>query len=434
MNLWALLTGVGLLALNAMFTAAEFALVAARRSQVEQLAEAGSRAARLALAGQRELSLMLAGAQLGITITSLGLGAVTEPAVHAGLDSLLAGTPLPRAVSATLSLVLALGLVMFLHIILGDLAPKSWAISAPDRVLLLLAIPFRGFVQVLRPFIRVLNAASNSAVRALGVEPRDELASAHSPTDLALLLDESAERGTLPSEQQALLSRAIDLSGLDAEAAMVPRPEVVTVEASADLDEVEDVARASGRSRLAVVDGDLDRLVGVLHIKDVLTVPASRRAGKAAHGFARPALLAPESRPLEDLLVDMRRERQHVAFVVDEYGSVTGLIALEDVLEELIGEFEDESDGRGRVQRRADGAWLVPGALRPDELAAHVGVHLPDGEWETLAGYLMASLERMPRLGDRVEHDGAILEVVALDRHRVVQVAITPAGGDGRLT
>lgn len=425
MSGWALLVGLALLAMNGLFVAAEFALLAARRPRIEQLAAAGSVPARWALASLRELSLMLAGAQLGITIASLGLGAVAEPAVHAGLDALLVGTPLPRAVSATVSLVLALGLVMFLHMVAGDLAPKSWAISSPDRVILLLAIPFRGFVQALRPFIRLLNAASNSAVRAVGVEPRDELATAHSPTDLLRLLEESAQRGTLAAEQGALLTRAIDLSGLDAEAAMVPRPDVVTIDADADLDAVEQVARASGRSRLPVVDGDLDRLVGILHIKDVLALPLAERAGRSAHGFARQALLVPESRPLEDLLVDMRRRHQHVAVVIDEHGSVTGLVTLEDVLEELIGEFEDESDGRGRVQRRADGAWLVPGALRPDELAAHVGVELPDGEWETVAGYLTASLDRLPQLGDRVEHAGALLEVTAVDGHRVVQVAVT---------
>ncbi|QBI21445.1 HlyC/CorC family transporter [Egibacter rhizosphaerae] len=426
MSLSAIALGIGLLLANGLFVAAEFALLAARRARIEQLAEDGSFAARSALAGLQQLSMMLAGAQLGITMASLGLGAVAEPAVHAWLDGILAETAIPRPVSATASLVLALGLVIFLHLVVGEMAPKSWAISAPERAILLLAVPFRGFVWVLGPFIRLLNAASNAVVRSFGVEPQDELAMAHAPGDLALLLEESARQGTLPRDQETLLSRAIDLSGLDAEAAMVPRTDIWAVDAAADPETIEEVARRSGRSRLPVMDGGLDQPVGVVHVKDALTLTDDERSHRTAQSLARQTLYAPESRPLEDLLVDMRDQRRHLVFVVDEFGSVTGLVTLEDVLEELIGEFYDESDRRERIHRRADGVWLVPGTLRPDELAAQTGLQLPPGEWETVAGYLMASLGRLPQTGDGVEHEGTRLEAAVVDGHRVVQVAVSP--------
>lgn len=421
----ALLVALALLAANGFFVAAEFAILSARQSKVEALAAEGSRAARSALAALRELSLMLAGAQLGITMASLGLGAVAEPALHHGLDVLLAGTPLPRAVSLTLSLVLALAITVFLHMVIGEMAPKSWAISDPQRAALLLAPPFRLFVRALRPFIRLLNWSANSVVRAFGVEPQQQLAYAHTPTDLVMLLAESAEEGKLHAEETTLLTRAIDLSGLDAESAMTPRRDIVAVPADADVTEIERVASRSGRSRLPVFSGDLDRYLGVLHVKDLLDVTPEDRARIRARALARPAMATPESRPLEELMLDMRSQRQHIALVVDEFGSVVGLVALEDVLEELIGDFEDESDRRRAVTRRADGAVLVPGSLRPHEIAHLLAVDLPEGEWETLGGFLMASVERVPAIGDVVETDDLRLEVTRMDGHRVAEVAVT---------
>lgn len=433
MNLSAALAAVALLAANGTFVAAEFALLAARRSRLEQLAADGRRGAAHALAGVRELSLMLAAAQLGITMCSLGLGAVAEPAVEDGLARLLGLAGLPPAATHAVAFALALALVVFLHMVVGEMAPKSWAISDPERSALLLARPFRAFTRLVRPFIRLLNAMANAAVRLVGVEPRDELAVSHSPADLLLLVADSAQRGTLPEEQSELLSRAIDLSALDAQSAMVPRRDVVAASADAGVDELERLARETGRSRLPVCDGELDRIRGILHVKDLLAVPDDQRAEVTAAALARPALVAPESRPLEQLMLDMRRDRQHVAIVVDEYGTVTGLVALEDLLEELIGEFEDESDRPagdrdGRLaRRRSDDAVLVPGALRPDELAERAGVALPEGEWETAAGYVIAVLGRLPEVGDTVDAEGWRLEVTKMDGHRIVELAVHPA-------
>ncbi|HVL98876.1 MAG TPA: hemolysin family protein [Egibacteraceae bacterium] len=426
----AALVGLALLLANGAFVAAEFALLAARRSRLEQLAGEGRRAAAHALAAVRELSLMLAAAQLGITMCSLGLGAVAEPALERGLSQLLVLAALPEGARHAIAFALALSIVVFLHMVVGEMAPKSWAISDPERSAMLLARPFRAFAAVVRPFIRLLNALANGLVRLVGVQPQDELAATHSPTDLLMLVAESAQQGTLPPEQSDLLARALDLSDLDAQAAMTPRSDIVAVRADAGIDELERLARETGRSRIPVRDGELDRIRGVVHVKDLLAVPAEQRARVTAATLARPALVAPESRPLDSLMLDMRRDRQHVAIVVDEFGTVTGLVALEDLLEELIGEFEDESDrpgSAGHVLRRRppDGALLLPGALRPDELADRTGVAVPEGEWETVAGYVIAQLGRLPRVGDAVPvPDGSRLEVTTMQGHRILELAL----------
>jgi CBS domain containing-hemolysin-like protein len=423
----AALAAVALLIANGFFVAAEFALLATRRARMERLALEGARGAKQALAGLRELSLMLAAAQLGITMASLGLGAVAEPALAHAIERLLHPVELPAGVSHGIALTLALSVVVFFHMVVGEMAPKSWAIAAPERAALRLAPAFRAFALALRPFIRVLNVLGNAVVRLAGVEPQDELAMVHSPSDLMLLLDESSEQGTLAHEQHDLLTRALELSGLDAQAVMTPRRDIVAVPADADADEIEALARRTGRSRLPVYEADLDRIRGVLHVKDLLVLDAAERARVHAGSLARPALVVPESRALEDLLIDMRRRRVHIAVVADEYGSVSGLVSLEDVIEELIGDFEDESDRRAHAfRRRADGAYIVPGSLRPDEVQEHVDVDLPEGEWETMAGLVIGRMQRLPSVGDVIDVDGVHLEVVRMDGHRIVELALTP--------
>jgi CBS domain containing-hemolysin-like protein len=424
-NLWALLAGVVLLGLNGFFVAAEFALLAARASRIEQLAEEGDRRAGYALAGIRELSLMLAGAQLGITMASLGLGAVAEPALHHGLEALLEGVSVPHGVSSALAFTIALSIVVFLHMVVGEMAPKSWAISHPEESALILAGPFRAFVLVFRLGIRMLNGLANMVVRLCGVEPRDAVAETHSPADLLMVMDASVVHGTLGVQQHEMLTRALDLSGLDAQAVMIPRHDIVAVPAQASVDELERIASETGRSRLPVFDGELDRVLGILHVKDLLALDGPERDTTTARGLARPALITPESRPVEELMLDMRQQRQHVAIVVDEYGTVTGVAALEDLLEEIIGEFEDESDRRARPLRRsADGALLVPANLRPDELEDRAGVALPEGEWETVAGFIISELGTLPEVGDTVEADSARFVVTKTEGNRMLECAL----------
>jgi CBS domain containing-hemolysin-like protein len=418
---------IALLVVNAFFVAAEFALLASRRSRMEALAASGNRAAAAALGSLRELSLTMASAQLGITLASLALGAVAEPTLAHGLETLFGRTALPEGLARALGLGLGLGIITLAHVIVGELAPKSWAISHPERSALLVAQPFRLFTVAVRPIIFALNATANGIVRLLGQTPQNELALAHSPADLRLLLDESAAHGLLDEAQQTLLSRAIDLSDLDAEAAMVPRADIVAVDAGAGIDELERVASTTGRSRIPVYEQQLDQLRGILHVKDLLAVAPDDRATTNASTLARPAMVTPESRSVQDLLVDMREQRQHIAVVVDEYGGVSGLVTMEDLLEELIGNFEDESDELTLgVRRRPGGALSLPGMLRPDELATATGIELPDGPWETVAGYVLAELGRLPTPGDRLVTAAGAFRVRGMDGYRITELELRP--------
>jgi CBS domain containing-hemolysin-like protein len=428
----ALVAGIVLLAGNGFFVAAEFALLAARRSRVEQLAADGDRRARHALAGIRELSLMLAGAQLGITVCSLLLGAVAEPAIAHLVEDVLGGVvDLPSGVLHAISFAVALSLVVFLHMVVGEMAPKSWAISHPEASALALARPFRAFALVFRPVIRLLNLTANAVIRLVGVQPQDELAMAHAPADLLLLLEESAGHGAIAPDEHRLLTRSLELSGLDAGAAMTPRRDVVAVAGDQPATEIAAVARASGRSRVLVHEGDLDHVVGVVHAKDVLLLDPAERRATTARDLARPVPVTHEDHLLEDLLVEMRTGRQHLAVVADEHGIVSGIVTLEDVIEELIGEFEDESDRRWRRCRPlGDGSYLLVGSLRPDELAERTGVTLPTGDWDTVAGFMIARLDRIPTVGDTVRLPGVTLTVTATEGYAVTEIRMAASAGE----
>jgi CBS domain containing-hemolysin-like protein len=339
----ALLLAVVFLVANGFFVAAEFALLAARRSRLEQLAEAGDSRARRAVRSLRELTVMLAGAQLGITIASLGLGAVAEPAVARLFeDALEAVVDLPSGVLHTISFVVALSIVVFLHMVVGEMAPKSWAITHPESSARQLITPFRAFTTLFRPFLLGLNHAANAMVKAVGVEPREELSLALSSAELQVLLQRSLAEGAIDTETHDLLSRSLQLSGLQAADAMTPRSEIVAVPLTASLDEVEDIARTTRRARLVVYGGSLDDVVGVVLARDVLAVDDGDRAATTLQDLLRGVVVIGTHDALEDLLVDMRARRLQLAVVRDEPGTVVGLVTVQDVLDELVGEFEGE--------------------------------------------------------------------------------------------
>jgi CBS domain containing-hemolysin-like protein len=344
----ALLIAVVLLIFNGFFVAAEFALLAARRSKLEHAMDEGDRRARHAIAGIRQLSLMLAGAQLGITMASLGLGAVAEPAVAHLLEDLLGLAGVPEALTHAIAFAIALSIVVFFHMVVGEMAPKSWAIADPERSALLLAGPFRAFVSLFRPFIAALNGSANLAVRAVGVQPQDERAQAHSAAELALLLQQSAVEGTILQEQAALFERALRLSGLTAVDAMTPRSEIVAVPTSAGIEEVEAAAQESGRRRLVVFGDGLDDVRGVVHARDILLLDETGRHRATAGDLARSVLVTTAQSALEDLLLDMRSQRSRFAVAMADDGSVAGVVTLQRVLEALIGrEHGGPADAQG---------------------------------------------------------------------------------------
>ena len=428
-----LVAAVALLIANGFFVGAEFALIAARRTRIEQLAAEGNARAATALASIRELSFMLAGAQLGITMASLGLGFVAEPAVAHAIESGLQGiVDLPEGLLHSISFVVALGIVVFFHMVVGEMAPKNIAIAEPERTALWLALPMRVYVNVLRPFIYLLNAAANGALRLMRVDPIDEVTSVHTPQEIATMIVEAGEGGMLEEFKQRLLSGAIELGARDAGAAMVPRTEITAVPSAATPADVERVVVESGHSRIPVFSEDIDHVLGFIHAKDLLRVPDDERDSALRPDLFRQMLIVPESRKLRPLLIDMRRERRHLALVIDEHGGTAGIVTLEDLLEELVGEIRDEYDVRELgVERLDERRYLVPGSLRIDEAATRLGVELPEGDYETVAGFLMDRLGRIPTRRDAVEHDGWRLRVRSMQRRRVVQVLIEPARGRG---
>lgn len=415
-----------LLALNGFFVAAEFALLAARRSRIEQLAAEGDRRARHALAGLREITLMLAGAQLGITMCSLGLGAVAEPAVAGIIEGILGEAfSLSDTTRHIIAFSIGLSIVVFLHMVVAEMAPKSWAIAHPEKSALLLARPFRLFVNVLRPLIRFLNGLANVVVKAVGVEPQDERAMAHSPSDLLLLIEESAGHGGIAAEEHELLARSLELSGLTAADAMTVRRDIVAVGADATAAFVASEAHRTGRTRVVVHEGDLDHVRGFVHVKDVLRLANGTWATTSAGSVTRPIMVTPEHHGLEDLLLEMRTRRHHIALVVDEHGMVMGLVTLEDVIEELIGDFDDESDRPlGDARPLPDGGWEIPGTMRGELFEECTGVALPEGDWQTVAGYVIDALDEIPAEGERVHTELGEFEVVAMDGYAIETIHV----------
>jgi len=412
---------VVLLALNGFFVAAEFALLASRRSRIEQLAADGDRRARHALAGLRELTLMLAGAQLGITMCSLGLGAVAEPAVAGMIEGVLGEAfNLSDTARHVIAFAIALSVVVFLHMVVAEMAPKSWAIAHPEKSALLLARPFRFFVSLFRPLIRLLNGLANITVRAVGVEPQDARAMAHSPGDLLLLIKESAGHGGIAAEEHELLARSLELSGLTAADAMTVRRDIVAVGAEVTADMVAAEAHRTGRTRVVVHEGDLDHVRGFVHAKDVLRLENGSWSSTQAGALARPIMVTPEHHGLEDLLLDMRTRRQHISLVVDEHGLVLGLVTLEDVIEQLIGDFDDESDHRlGDTEALPDGGWRIPGTMRADLFEELTGTPLPAGDWQTVAGYVIDALDEIPAEGECVLTELGEFEVIEMDGYAI---------------
>jgi CBS domain containing-hemolysin-like protein len=347
---WALVLSFVLLALNGFFVAAEFALVGSKRYRLEQAAAEGSRAARAALEGSRELSVMLAGAQLGITLCTLGLGALAEPAIEHVLGPALHAMGLPDTASHVVAFVVALVVVGFLHLVVGEMAPKSWAITDPERSALLLALPFRAFARLTRPALVVFNGLANGVLRLAKVEPQDQLAQVHGPEELRILLEQSREHGTLAADQEQLLTSMLQLLRTTVASVMQPVDQLVTVPAEATAERIEAISRGCGRSRLAVATPG-GELVGLVHVRDAVRATTFGRPATAAELMTEPFVL-PATATVTEAVAAMRAERAQLALARGGERTV-GFVALEDLLEEVIGEFDDETDAvpQGRRMR-----------------------------------------------------------------------------------
>jgi len=423
-----------LIVANGMFVAAEFSLVTVDRGRVRQLAEAGDRGAVGIWAAVRRLSFHLSGAQLGITITSLLLGVLAEPAIADLLRPAIGALPGLHAADTSQAVAVALALLLatLAQMVLGELVPKNAALARPLLIARLSVPPQRAFSAVFGPLIRAFNAAADAIVRALGAEPQEELASARSPEELSLLLRLSAEAGTLPPSTAAMLHRALRFGEKTAAEAMTPRTDCVTMPAAATISDLLATARRSGHLRFPVCGPDVDDIPGTVAVVDALAVPDAERATTPLTAIVRPAVLVPESVDLTAVLTRLHAEAAELAVVVDEYGGFAGIISAEDLAEELIGELADEYDRPDAesaepapVRLGPGQTAILPAVLRADEVAERSGFTMPDGPYETLAGLILDRLSRLPEVGEHVDVDGWTLQVAGMGPHRIERVRLT---------
>jgi CBS domain containing-hemolysin-like protein len=413
---------------TALFVAAEFSLTTLERSQVDHhAAVAGDRKARNIQRAHRSLSFQLSGAQLGITITTLITGYIAEPAIAHLLQPVLAAVGLPAGAATPIAVILALLLATALSMVLGELVPKNLAIARPLQTARAVAGLQVRFSQVLRWLIKGLNGSANWIVRRLGVEPAEELRSARSPEELGSLVRSSAEHGTLDVGTATLLDRSLRFGDRTAGELMTPRVQVEALRGDSTVLDLVDVAVRTGFSRFPVHGGDLDDVRGVVHVKQVFSVPAAQRATTRVSSLARPVLTVPESLDGDTLLVRLRSSSLQVGLVVDEYGGTAGLVTLEDLVEEIVGDVRDEHD-RGEaspVRSLGRDSWIVSGLLRDDEVAEATGFRMPEGDYETLAGLVLARLGRIPEVNDEIQVHGWRITVLRMDRHRIAELRVT---------
>jgi len=431
-----LLPALGLLAVvaltlgTAVAVASEFSLTALERSRVDRhAATVDDRRARAIARAHRNLSFQLSGCQLAITITTLVTGYIAEPAVASLIRPGLAAVGVPDRFVGGLATTLALVLATVLSMVFGELVPKNVAIADPLRTARAVVWIQAGFARALSRPIAVLNAAANALVRAVGVEPIEELRSARSPDELGSLVRASALRGTLDAATATLMDRSLRFTERVAEDLMTPRTRVTTLTADDTLADLVAHARRTGISRFPVCADDPDTVLGVVHVKQAFAVPAPARATTTLRESVQPVPTVPQSLDGDALMTTLRGSGLQLAVVVDEYGGVAGIVTLEDVLEEIVGEVRDEHDrdehdhGPG-VRPFGRDAWLVSGLLRTDEVSDAVGFPVPPGDYETLAGLVLARLGRIPDVGDDLVVDGWRLTVVRRDRNRVAELRL----------
>ncbi len=431
--LWSVLGVLAVLALTlgaALFVAAEFSLTTLERSQVEaHVAAVGDRKAKQVQRAHRSLSFQLSGAQLGITISTLVTGYIAQPALGELFQGPLEATGLSSRVAEAVALAIALGLATALSVILGELVPKNLAIARPLTTARAVAGGQVRFSRLFQWLIVVLNSSANWVVRRLGVEPAEELRSARSPDELWSLVSSSAEHGTLDQGTATLLARAIRFTDRVAEDLMTPRVQVVALCASDTVRDLVATTRATGFSRFPVHGGDLDDILGVVGVKQAFGVPVALRATTTMRQLATEVLTVPESLDGDALLGRLRESPSQLAVVVDEYGGTAGIVTLEDLVEEIVGDVRDEHDPAtpSPVRPLGQGSWLVSGLLRGDELAEACGFVIPPGDYETVAGLVLERLGRLPEVGESVGVEGWRLTVMRRERNRIAELRLSRA-------
>ncbi|HEY1402993.1 MAG TPA: hemolysin family protein [Pyrinomonadaceae bacterium] len=415
---------------NGFFVAAEFALVGVRRSRIATLAAAGDRRARRLLGLVDNLNAYISATQLGITLASLALGWIGEPAIAHLLEAPLKGR-VSEAVMHTIAFTIAFGVITFLHIVLGELAPKTIALERAEKTALAVALPLQLFYKLFSWPIRLLDWAGTRTVRLLGLHPSSEHASIYTEEELRQLIDVSRRSGHLEEEQQRLINRVFDFSDAEAREAMIPRTNVDAIPLTATLAETKQAFRTLGYSRLPVYRDRLDDVVGVVFRRDLepfLEQPQATEFDLAK--LLHQPMFLPAAAHLGAVLKQMQATRTHLAIVVDEHGGMEGIVTIEDLLEEIVGEINDEFDEEVRVQitELADGAFMLDGMLAVRDLNRRFDLRIPeDGSYTTVAGFFLAQIGRLPGQGERLEHEGARFTVERMDGRRIRRIRFAPA-------
>ncbi|WP_105565972.1 hemolysin family protein [Microbacterium halophytorum] len=437
-----ILIAVGLLLTvgTGLFVGSEFALVNLDRAELEARQARGETRLALTIRALRRTSTHLSSAQLGITLTTLLTGYTLEPAFSHLLSPLFGALGVPDEVAAPIATVVAMVIATILSMIIGELVPKNMALAVPLTTAKLVA-PFQlAFSAVFKPIVALLNGSANAVLRAVGIEPQEELSGARSAEELSSLVRRSALAGMLEEDTASLLDRSLNFARLSASDVMTPRPRMHALPADGSAQDVIDLAIGTGHSRFPVFGESLDDITGVVHLKAAIGVPRARRASVPAGALAGDPLRVPETVRLDGLIAELRSKGYQMAIVVDEYGGTAGVVTLEDLVEEIVGEVADEHDRRraGVVQHR--GSVTFPAQLRPDELRDRADVEVPESDdYDTIGGYIMSELERVPQIGDTVRTEHGSLTVERMDGRRVDRVRFVPdpvretvEGGDAR--
>ena len=419
-----------LLLVNGFFVAAEFALVRSRRTRLESIARTGDWKARLALRASGNLARVYSASQLGVTLASLGLGALAESALADVFARQLAELPFFIELSLRIGLgaAIALTIVTFLHVVFGELAPRGLALAHPEDVARWLTPPLLAFAWLVAPFTNLLNRSSQIVLRTVGLRSARE--NVHSAEELRMLVEQSEEGGALQTQDADLLEGVFEFSEKNAREVMTPRTEIDALPIDASLDETVSMITESGRSRYPVYEETIDNIVGIVLAKDVLAILRSPPRDFSLRNIARKVHVVPGSRQVEEVLSDFKRLKEHMAIVLDEYGGTAGLVTMEDLLEEIVGEILDEYDESPEYPERASAdIIIVPGATDVAELNERYGLHVPEEDYTTIGGFVFGALGRLPTVGDRVAVGGAVFSVTEMDGRRVDSLAVNLNGG-----
>ena len=428
MSEWVLL-GLGLVLTvgTGLFVASEFSLVNLDRSDLEVRQSKGEKGLGMSISALKRTSTHLSSAQLGITLTTLLTGYTMEPAFSVLLTPVFTAIGIPEVAIPTTATIVAVVIATLLSMIIGELVPKNFALALPLQTAKLV-IPFQiGFTAVFRPAVALLNNTANSIIRSFGIEPKEELSGARTAEELSSLVRRSAREGSMETDTATLLARTLAFSDHTAQDVMTPRPRLKSVDRTDSAFDVIELARTTGLSRFPVIDDSIDDVVGIVHVKQAVAVPREKRMDVPVSALQSEPLRVPETMKLDSLLAELRGRGYQMAVVLDEYGGTAGVATLEDLVEELVGEVSDEHDRTKADVVRSRDWFTFPGILRPDELLERTGVVVPEeGPFETVAGWLMSELGRLPVVGDVVEHEHGRFRIERLDGRRIDRVRYTP--------